>query len=136
MLFKHLRKYHTKLVIEKTCELLSLLLTPFGFSKKMIGFFVFLFHWGITAIAFFGLISEPCNSTFFHMSVGLWVAIFIHHFYFHGCIFTKIERHLWDNKQWKGPWSLLPFSTNHLSYISWGILLVLFVSIKCASLWV
>ena len=130
-MFKHTRKYHTKLVIDNVSRGMCWLFEPFGFSRKMIGFFVFLFHWTLTASALVALCFEPCHSTAFLLGMGLWVAVFIHHFYFHGCIFTKIERHLWKTDQWKGPWSLLPFPIHDIGYITWGVLLTMFVLIKC-----
>lgn len=130
-MFKHIRKYHTKLVIEEVSRVACLLLEPFGFSKPMVGFFIFLFHWSLTASALVALCLEPCDSTAFLLALGLWIAVFIHHFYFHGCIFTKIERYLWENDQWKGPWSLLPFPIHDIGYITWGVFLTLFVLVKC-----
>ena len=131
LMFKHIRKYHTKLVIEEVSRVACLLLEPFGFSKPMVGFFIFLFHWSLTASALVALCLEPCDSTAFLLALGLWIAVFIHHFYFHGCIFTKIERYLWENDQWKGPWSLLPFPIHDIGYITWGVFLTLFVLVKC-----
>ena len=35
--------------------------------------------------------------------------VLVFHFYFNGCIFTRLERDLWNTKDWYGPW-ILPFN--------------------------
>ena len=73
--------------------------------------------------------------------VLIWIIIFGLHFYFNGCILTKIERHLWKANDWYGPW-MLPFKmleqvninlTSELMrgiFIMWGIFLTIFTILK------
>ena len=63
------------------------------------------------------------------------------HLYFNGCICTKIERELWETKEWYGPW-ILPFTilekigipiTSGLAnniFMCWGIAIVTWIIIR------
>ena len=104
------------------------------------GFIVLLFHWLIVGWAIIYIFLGEVNNYFF-IATTIWLTIFILHIYFHGCILTKIEKHLWNAKDWCGPWSL-PFKlfnmiNIHVSseyakyiYICWACLLIIFISLK------
>ena len=36
-----------------------------------------------------------------------WIQLILAHLFFNGCIFIRLERHLWNTDQWYGPWILL-----------------------------
>ena len=131
------RKYNTNKILEKSKEILYRLNPNNTFN----GFIVLFIHWTLVIfslyIIFFGEIDYK-----FYISVLIWIIIFIFHFYFNGCIFTRLERCLWNTKNWSGPWSLLIIllkkftkikPTNSLMnnvYICWGILLTIFIISK------
>ena len=69
-------------------------------------FLVLLIHYSIVVLSLCGLFA--CNYNWkFHICVVVWVCICILHIVFNGCILTRIERELWNTKDWKGPWSIL-----------------------------
>ena len=82
----------------------------------------------------------------FFVSCIIWVMIFIFHVYFNGCILTRLERKLWNTKDWYGPWCL-PFKfieiyTNkkitrnfaNTTFYAWGLFLVFYVIMKISFL--
>lgn len=71
------------------------------------GYIVLIFHWIIVGIPLFGIFKFQ-RGVALYLSSLLWLNIFILHLYFNGCIVTKIERSLWNDKEWIGPW-LYPF---------------------------
>ena len=76
-------------------------------DKKILnGFILVLFHWLLTGIPLVYLIIGKVNM-YFYLSAAIWISIFIFHFYFKGCIITRIERKLWNEKKWWGPWMFL-----------------------------
>ena len=100
------------------------------------GFFVLIFHWTIVGMSAIHIILGNID-TLFYISVLIWIIIFGLHFYFNGCILTKIERHLWKANDWYGPWmlpfkmleriniNLTPTIMNGI-FICWGIFLTIF----------
>ena len=110
-------------------------------NNNISGFYVYLFHIILCASTFFYLFLGNIDSLFY-FSLSVWIIIFILHFYFNGCILTKIERHLWNTKTWYGPWTLIfkpydnyakePLSDNFKKniFICWGIILCTLLLLK------
>ena len=92
------RKQHT----EKIYTFVSSLLNNITKDPKKSGFVVFLFHWIFIGIPTIYIIFGEINTIFF-ISCIIYVTIFLLHFYFGGCILTRIERKLWNTKKWYGP---------------------------------
>jgi len=130
------RKKITKLIIRVVKETMY----KFNSNHIMNGFYVLLVHWILCAIPSFIIITGEMN-IYFYLSSLCWLIIFAAHLYFKGCIFTRIERELWQDKTWHGPW-VFPFKilettsvnvTPNLSnniFICWGIILTIFVFLK------
>lgn len=109
-------------------------------SNIVNGFIILLLHWIIVGWTFAYIVFGKIDPLFF-VCVGIWVTIFVLHVYFHGCILTKVEKHLWEADDWCGPWSL-PFKlleynnipvTSGLAeniFICWAIAITIFVSLK------
>jgi len=109
-------------------------------SNIVNGFFVLFVHWIIVGITGLYILFGNVD-TLFYICVVIWIIIFGLHFYFNGCILTKIERHLWKTNKWNGPW-MLPFkilesihikiTPNIMNYIfiSWGFFLTIFTILK------
>ena len=130
------RKKNTTKIIIKTEKLLKKITN----NNKIAGFIIFFSHWLLLGIALLYILIGKINS-FFYFSSLIWIIVFIMHFYFNGCIATRIERHLWDTKKWFGPWMLgfIPLEklgveiTRNLAnniYICWGFLLLIFIFFK------
>lgn len=104
------------------------------------GFYVLLVHWIACAVPSLIIIFGPIN-IYFYLSCLCWLCIFGAHSYFKGCIFTRIERELWGDKTWYGPW-VFPFKIlessgvdvrSNLSnniFICWGIIMTILVFLK------
>ena len=125
---------HYKDVIE-TIEIKLYSLTG---DNALSGFIVYLFHTLICGIPLLYMVLGEVNYIFF-ACVFFWFFIFRLHFYFKGCILVKAERHLWNSKDWLGPWMLLfrPLNyfldteiskeTSEKIFIAYGVMLVLFI---------
>lgn len=56
--------------------------------------------------------STPLNEVgemngLFYSTILLWLLIIASNYYFHGCILTRVERELYNNKEWFGPVTFL-----------------------------
>ena len=91
-----------KHILHTTTDILQRFVTD---NNKFNGFIVFLFHLFIQlSSGYFLIIYELGN--LFYATIVLWVVILFSNLYFRGCILTKIERHLWNTKDWYGPYFL------------------------------
>ena len=128
----HFKKFLVK--VEKK------LFTLTGDNNKS-GFLVYLLHVVVYIFTLVYLFTGKIDGLFYFCLV-FWIAIFITHFCLGGCIFTKVERHLWDTKNWNGAWTFLflPIE-NHLAnslsknfkeniYICWGIIISALLLLK------
>ena len=79
---------------------------------------VFAIHIIFGASTLIMLIFGSVNNLFYIFSMILWILIGIMNIYFKGCIFTKIERKLWNNKSWYGgPWTVPIYLFKYLGLI-------------------
>lgn len=127
---------HTNWVVEKTSEYLNKLTNDSNVSGNIL----LIIHWAIVSFSVLYILLGQIN-IYFYLSVLVWFIIMILHFYFHGCICIKIERKLWNMKEWKGPWGYLikllelmdVEITNKLLnniFNCWGILFTMFILLK------
>lgn len=104
-------------------------------SHEYNGLIILFFHWVIVGSSLLYLFLGEINYLYM-ICVFLWIFIFMLHFYFRGCIFTKLERECWNTKEWKGPWLFLfhflkpSKQMENNIFICWGILLSLFVLMR------
>ena len=99
------RKKHTKILIDYFHRKLFKLTGNDAIS----GYIVFLFHYVVAAVALLCILVGNIN-WMFYLSFVTWIAIFSLQLYFNGCILTKLERSLWNTREWPGTWALI-FST-------------------------
>ena len=130
------RKHHTKIIIDKITKLLYNLTN----NNTISGLILVIFHWIIISIPLLYLIIGEVNYIYY-ICCFLLLVIFSLHFYFKGCILTRIERSLWESKDWRGPWIFffIPLEklgieiTPKLSeniFICWGIILITICFLK------
>ena len=93
------RKQNTKYLIEKTENVLL----NINNNKALSAYYLIIFHWILTGIPLMYIVFGDVN-LFYYLCCLIWVIIFILHFYFAGCICTRIERKLLNDKEWWGPW--------------------------------
>ncbi len=98
------RKKHTKYLTERTSAALEYV-TDVNAIK---GYILFVAHWITVGIPLLVLLIGDIG-ILFYISMFIWLCVFCMHFYFKGCICTRIERKLFDNDQWWGPW-IFPFT--------------------------
>jgi hypothetical protein len=91
------RKKHTKILIDYVHRKLFKLTGNDAIS----GYIVFLFHYVVAAVALLCILIGNIN-WMFYLSFVTWIAIFSLHLYFNGCILTKLERSLWNTREWSG----------------------------------
>ena len=131
------RKLHTKYILEKTTEFLSKVTG----NNATSGFLIFLIHWLLGLFCFVYILVGKLDLVFY-ISVVLWIGTLFMHFYFGGCICTRLERHLWKTNRWWGPWMMVftpikVFSGGEITgnlanniFICWGALLTAFIFFK------
>ena len=130
------RKQNTKNII----NFLKKLLYSLHPNHEINGLLVLILHWCFVGIPMLGLIIFKLDWKFY-ISAIIWVLICIFHIYFNGCICTRLERELWNTKDWYGPW-LVPFKLleslgipityglTHNIFICWGIALIIWILIR------
>ena len=130
-----------KKVTEDLLLFLVNILKNLSTSYKINGLYVFIFHWLVLGVPLVKIIFGKVD-IWFVISCFIWIIIFIFHIYFNGCILTRLERKLWDTKNWYGPWCL-PFTfiemysdkkisrevANNIFYC-WAVFLIFYVSLK------
>jgi hypothetical protein len=131
------RKENTKIITEYGEKLL---MGDTNANNIINGFILVLCHWLFTGIPLIYLIIGKIN-ILFYLSALIWAIIFIFHFYFKGCILTRIERKIWNEKKWWGPWMFLftPLEkvgvtmTDELAnmiFNCWGLSIIVLISIR------
>ena len=127
------RKKNTKKIIDYGEYLFS--------NKKLLGdeimngYILVIIHWIITGIPLYYLLFSEKNNKYYYISCLIWIIIFLLHFYFKGCILTRIERQLWQDKKWWGPWVFLftplekigiPLTDElaNIIFMCWGVLIL------------
>lgn len=131
------RKAHT---IKITDYIQNILFKLTGNNDGQSGFILVIVHWFITGIPLIYLILGKINMLYY-ICCFIWSIVIILHFYFKGCILTRIERTIWQEKKWWGPWIFLftPLEkigidmTNELAnsiFTCWGIIIILFVFLR------
>ena len=70
-------------------------------NNKLNGFIVFILHLLFQLVSIYILFFYPISNYF---TLFLWIIILISNHIFRGCILTKIERYLWQNNDWFGPY--------------------------------
>ena len=130
------RKKHTKYIT----ELSRTSLYKITGNDAISGYILCLFHWIITGIPLLYLFIGKINKLYL-VSCILWVIIMSMHFYFNGCILARIEKKLWNEPKWWGPWIFLftPLEYTGLEmttalanniFICWGIIIILTVFLR------
>jgi len=104
------RKKYTKYVIEEVEKILLKFVDKKGYAGLMVvGFHYFLIVISVTYIMFGSV------NIYYYMSSLLYVVIIILHFICGGCILTRIERSLFETKEWYGPISMLLYGIEDAS---------------------
>lgn len=69
------------------------------------GYIIMIFHYSVIFIIFNLLLSK--NISKFYTGTILWTILIFLHLFFNGCIFIRLERYLWKDSDWVGPWNIL-----------------------------
>ena len=72
-------------------------------NNKLNGFFIFILHLLFQLVSIYILFFYPI-SNLFYFTLFIWIIILISNHIFRGCILTKLERYLWQNNDWFGPY--------------------------------
>ena len=129
------------IITNKILDSLVSILKNVSYNDRLNGLYVFIFHWLVLGVPLIKILIGEIDGWFI-LSCFIWLIIFIFHVYFNGCILTRLERRLWNTKDWYGPWCL-PFKlieiytekkldnsiTNTIFYY-WAIFLISYVMIK------
>ena len=68
------------------------------------GYIIMIFHYSVIFIIFNLLLSKNINK--FYTGAILWTLLIFLHLFFNGCIFIRLERYLWEDTDWIGPWNI------------------------------
>lgn len=75
------------------------------------GWYVFCVHMLIVAIVTYLLLWSN-SLTLLSLGIISWLCIVAQHMIFDGCWMVRLERRLWETKEWYGPWTPV-FKTLH-----------------------
>jgi len=130
------RKRNTRWIVHNTKNILY----KINSNHAVNGLIILLFHWISVGVPLLGLFIFDLDWKFY-VAAAMWITILMLHLYFNGCICTRIERELWDTKDWYGPW-FLPFSVlEHINvpitsglanniYVCWGIAVTIWIIVR------
>ena len=133
------RKKNTKNIVELVKNNAKKIIS----NDVICGYIIVYIHWILTGIPLYFILFGKVNIKFYS-SCFLWLMIFVAHFYFKGCIITKIEKKIWNMSKWYGPWMLLftpieyfgltitPQIANNI-FLFWGFVLTIFTFYKIKS---
>ena len=96
------RKTHTKMIVESSSEYLNKITNSSNISASILVVLTLI----IEILTILYILLGSVNK-FFYISIAFWFIVIVLNFYFNGCIITKIQRHLWNNNKWYGPWAYL-----------------------------
>jgi hypothetical protein len=130
------RKQHTKIIL----KLIQNFLFRFTGNDFVSGVIICVLHTVMGLPSLLYLIMGKVN-LIYYLCFHIWATIFVLHFYFNGCIFTRAERYLWNDKEWWGPWMVLFYPLKKLNinitgnmanniFLCWGFTLCTFVLLK------
>ena len=94
------RKIYTK---DKIKKITSLLTSIFKTGDKAGWFIAFFLHYIPHVITLLLFLYYPFNLSF----LIIWLISFCLHLFFKGCIHLRLERSLFNNKKWSGPYHIL-----------------------------
>ena len=120
------RKTYTKKKIKKIS---NFLISLFGDRNKAGWFSVFFLHYIPHLLFFILFLYQPFNLLF----LIVWITGLISHFFFKGCIHIRIERFLFDNTKWIGPYYILnyfdikPNRPNLISVLQIALIIMLII---------
>ena len=104
------RKKYTNLIVD---TISSLILA--GINNNFVAGTIFVFfHFNFITYILYILISLEVGSIYYFYTI-IWIIVIYSNYYFHGCILTKIEQNILQDKTWAGTISLL-FYPLHLFY--------------------
>lgn len=98
--------YGSKETTEKAVNILTKLLQLSNQDNTFIGGMVAMFHIIFGLYTLNSICFQKIDNMFTYIILA-WILIIVSNYYFHGCILTRLERSLYDNKNWYGPASLL-----------------------------
>jgi hypothetical protein len=100
------RKKYTKLIVN---TISSLILNVIN-NKKIAGYLMLLFHCSFMLFIIFRLIANID-----YICTCIWVLVIYSNYYFNGCILSRIEQIVLNDKTWGGPVSIIMYPL-HLFY--------------------
>ena len=77
-------------------------------DDKISGIIVTILHFIIIVSILYLLIMDDNKYALFIVTIAL-IIVYLLHLYFNGCILLKLERHLFQNKNWFGIYTILPY---------------------------
>jgi hypothetical protein len=96
--------------IEKAINFVAKLFSYITDNKQLIGYIILIFHWlfVVFEFGFFSLLFNVNIKTIILIFLTLIIHLFIHLYYGgNGCIFTRLERHFFNNSDWYGPITII-----------------------------
>ena len=65
------------------------------------GYIIFILHQVVVCLSLIYILVGEIN-WLFYLFFSAWIMAFNVHIYFNGCIFTRLERALWNTRDWSG----------------------------------
>ena len=96
------RKKYTKDIVETV----SKTMLSFINNQKVCGWLMVILHTIFGLYLMFFLITQEINNMY-HIYTFMWVIVIYLNYYFNGCILSRIEKNIFQDKMWGGPISVL-----------------------------
>jgi len=104
------RKKYTKIIIQ---TISNIMIKVFD-NKIVAGSLFILIHIVSVLFVIYSIINDKVVS-YYHAYSFFWIIIIYSNYYFNGCILSRIEKHILQNKTWAGPINLMLYPL-HLFY--------------------
>lgn len=101
------RKKITKNIVDRSTNILKRII-----SKKYAGLMVVSFHYFLIMLPIVYIYFGKANNIYFYVSVLFFTLVILFHYYFGGCILTRLERELLESSKWYGPPGILLYGSD------------------------
>lgn len=130
------RKKHTSTILKSVSNIID----PIFKDNTSKGYLIVFIHILVCFPTYLYLCFGSYN-LIYYVSMFLWVLIYVLSYYFNGCILIRMERHFFNDKEWKGIWNPLfnalkpidvEYSTAYMNnmFICVGVFLLLVVFLR------
>lgn len=99
------RKEYTRIIVDSVSQKMLCAIN----NRIVCGRLLVIIHTIMVGYIIFNLITQEINIKYYVCTI-IWVVIIYLNYYFNGCILSKIEKEIFQDKMWNGPISVLVYT--------------------------